>query len=144
MVQLPEVSEQDERRSDAPQNATRMTYVRYAGGTRQLVYYEVAQDGSETFWLEEFGDVRCFPFLPSPGEIGAARSLRKRGISPDNSDAYIDVDIPPGTLEEAGALTLKSFRAFVHRNHKQSLAVEIDRMVADCLRWANSLGNSPE
>jgi hypothetical protein len=133
------ISESESKSLSPKSTATkqsRLQYVRFAGNAFQYVYYDVHEDGAETFEWEEPGDVRSFAFEPSPDELDAARALRLAVRGGCGWAEYIDVDLPNNAFDRAHCMSLREFRGFIHRTCGRNLAITIDRIIAKCLQEA--------
>jgi hypothetical protein len=107
----------------------------YRGNRRKSVYWDVDELGTEAFWEEEDGEVKSYPFKPSPAERRALQNLADKIRNQGFSRAYIDLDVEPECLLMAEQISLESFRTFAYEYYGEEFAVALDRKIAAFLTY---------
>ena len=101
----------------------------YRGSSWRFVDVEPTASGDLAFWDEEPGDVRRYPFAPSPAERQALLDALQTNAECGRVSRYIDLDVPLEALAAAADVSLAAFRRFVHDTGQISEAVDLDRRI---------------
>jgi hypothetical protein len=106
----------------------------YRDDSWRYVYIETSASGEQTFWDEEPGEVRRYQYTPSTTERQVLLEAAHACISSGGPPSHVDLNVPPGSLNAAGDVTLAAFRKFIHDRGDISDAIAIDRKILTFLR----------
>jgi|SRR5208283_1920499 len=108
----------------------------FRGASWRFVYVETTASGELAFWDEEPGDVRRYPFTPSPPERQALLQALQTGA--ERGCTYIDLDVPQGSLDAAADVSLAAFRHFVREHAALPDIIALERRMLAFLQHAGN------
>jgi hypothetical protein len=129
MHPLPTLSKTPSTDRVALERSDRICLYVYRDNSSRYVYIETDNSGNTTFWDEEPGDVQRYPYTPSMTEREALLDAVQAGRSTGQLPAYIDLNVPPGSLDGLDGVNLAAFRTFVRNRGHRAEAVALDREI---------------